>query len=1348
MKQIRLLLLSLLLTQIGYGQDCSIQKTVSNDVSICVGQSTLITLFNSENLVNYQLRDAFNNNIGSPVIGDGSDINFNVSPGTTTTYNVLSYTVLPICSTDILDTITVTVNNLPSISLLTSNNAQTVCVNNSIVNIQYNINDATSANVVGLPTGVVGNYAAGIFTISGIPSIAGTFNYTVTTTGGCSPADSLGGTITVQSLAVGGNVNDTSGFNPVTVCYSSPSGALNLTGHTGNVVSWEKSTDGGITWLNIAGTSGQTTYNYAGLINTTIFRAIIQNGMLCPVVRSSSVLVNVIPNIKPSPVFAAPATICNGGSSILTSQSGYATSQNLATGGTFNNSNPPGWLVDGCSNCLSAGASNTNPGPFQLSATNGGTYSGINYTATGKFAIANGNFDSVLETPVFSTLGLSTANLQFNHAFNLLAGAWVKVELSTNGGASYDTVLTQFNGASVRTPYSAFPLQTINLNSFIGQPSLRVRFNYHGVGASSWAVDNIMIPDIPVNITTQWVDSSNNVIATGNSYTVSPTVTTVYGVRSTFLINGITTCQSSGSVGTTYVTVTVNPRPTANLGPSQTVCNSTPATLSVALTGTAPWKITYSNGSTSTTVTGINSSPYVFNTPNLVSNTTYTITSVSDAKCSAIASDITNNANVSVLNGTPGNWTGLVGTDWFDCMNWAGGGPNPPTITTDVIIPSGRPNMPNINAGTAKAVSYGGIANARDITIYAAASLTMSNNSMLNIGKDWKNNGLFTPGNATVAFKGSTLNQIQLINSGIKLNETFYNLILDNSGGAKGIILPNNFQLTVANDLTLQSGDLRLTGEAQLVQLGAAANPVAGTGKLYRDQQGKKSSFHYNYWSSPVSNDNVSYNLLGNLKDGTDVITNPFAMTNINFGSGIYFADGVVSNPIKISNRWLYKYASSAPDYWSWLQITNTQNLNVGEGFIMKGCDGTVANSVLQNYVFVGKPNNGDINLNLGANQTYLIGNPYPSALDADQFIKDNIKDGGNAATNKFNGILYFFDHFGGNSHFLAEYEGGYATYSLIGGVVAVSNDPLTANTGVSGTKVPKRYIPVAQSFFVKSYTDAGVLANNPNLSPITGGIINFKNSQRVFCTEASGNSIFFRTDNPNLNVEKDDRQKIRLQFISSTGINRQLLIGTDENATNNFDLGFDAPMIDVKNEDMYWNLLGNKLIIQGVSNFNESQIIPLTIKTENQGEVAVKITNLENIDNSKEIYLHDEITGLSHNLRETEFRMLINPGEFANRFSIRFARETLSVNENLLNNSLTVFYSEKDNSLNIFNDTDANLKEVQVYNLLGQRVSRSELENVFRSTIKVPLKNLNESTYIVKVITDNGNTTKKIIIN
>lgn len=1337
MKQIRLLLVMFFFfaSLTTYSQDCSVVKTLSDDQDICLGQDATITMFNSEVGVVYEL---INEATGLPVgvvPGDGSDINFTVTPSIGTTYYIRATCLLGTFDLN-FEKVTINVTQVPVANATPA--SQNICsggtTNIALSSVTAGTTFSWTVVQVGVSGATIGNGNVIAQSLVATGNVSGTATYTITPNNGCDGTPIVV-QITVYPTSLGGNasVSNSSVVGMTSICHNG-TGTIYLLNYRGVVLRWEYTINGGLTWVQEPA-SATSSFNY-NIAQTRAYRAVVQNG-ICATANSTSVILNVIPAVIPNPVTANPSTICNGGSSTLSATSGWATSGSIADGGDFDTANPPGWLTDGDLNQLNAGGSNTNPTKWRLSASNGGSYSGVTYTSSNKFAIAHGAINSTLDTPVFNTLGLNTASLLFNHAFKLDATASAKVLLSLDGGATYPVTLLTYNGVATRQPYNNFPLESISLDSYVGLSNLRIRFVFQGTEFSSWAIDNIRIPDVPVGLTTQWYDGSGNVMATN---VVSPSVDTRYSIV-TFL-NG---CPS----GVAHVWVYVNQRPTANLGPSQTICNSTPATFSIALTGTAPWKITYFNGSTSTTVSGVNTNPYVFTTPNLVSNTTYTITAVSDAKCSAIPADITNNAVVSVLNGTPGNWTGLIGTDWFDCKNWAGGGPNPPSITTDVVISNGRPNMPNINALTAKAITYSGIANARDITIGTAASLTMSNSSVLNIGKDWKNSGTFNPGNATVALRGATLNQVQLINSGIKLFENFYNLTLNTSGGAKGVILPNNFQLTVANHLTLQSGDLRLTDEAQLVQLGATANPVVGTGKLYRDQQGKKSSFHYNYWSSPVSNDNVNYTLLGNLKDGTDVTTNPFAMTNINFGAGAYYADGAASNPIKISNRWLYKYASSAPNYYSWIPITNAQNLTVGEGFIMKGCDGTVANSAIQNYVFVGKPNNGDINLTLGLNQTYLVGNPYPSSLDADKFIRDNIKDGGNAATNKFNGVLYFYDHFGGNSHILSEYEGGYAAYSLMGGVEAVSNGPMTANTGASGTKVPKRYIPVAQGFFIKSIHDTVLTSTNPNLSPITGGVINFKNSQRAFCTEASGNSLFFRTADPNLTVEKEVREKIRLQFISSTGITRQLLVGTDENASNNFDLGYDAPMIDVKSEDMYWNLSGNKLIIQGLDNFDEEQRIPFTIKTNNLGTFRIKIVGLENIDSSKEIYVFDQVTRESHNLRENDFVMEGNAGEFANRFSIRFSNPSAAViNANLRPQELPISYSKTDHSIHILNETDTKVKEVQIFNLLGQQVQKSDIENVFGSTIKIPVKNLANSTYIVKVITDSESSTKKIIIN
>ncbi|HQJ21155.1 MAG TPA: gliding motility-associated C-terminal domain-containing protein, partial [Bacteroidales bacterium] len=64
------------------------------------------------------------------------------------------------------------------------------------------------ATVTGLPGGVAGNWAGNVVTISGTPTVSGTFNYTVTLTGGCGTAEATGtisvtpdNTITLTSAA-------------------------------------------------------------------------------------------------------------------------------------------------------------------------------------------------------------------------------------------------------------------------------------------------------------------------------------------------------------------------------------------------------------------------------------------------------------------------------------------------------------------------------------------------------------------------------------------------------------------------------------------------------------------------------------------------------------------------------------------------------------------------------------------------------------------------------------------------------------------------------------------------------------------------------------------------------------------------------------------------------------------------------------------------------------------------------------------------------------------------------------------------------------------------------------------
>lgn len=724
---------------------------------------------------------------------------------------------------------------------------------------------------------------------------------------------------------------------------------------------------------------------------------------------------------------------------------------------------------------------------------------------------------------------------------------------------------------------------------------------------------------------------------------------------------------------------------------------------------------------------------------------------------------------VTVLNGTDGLWTGLVSTDWFDCLNWAGGLPSCSIDAQIPTTPSGGSRMPVINRDSPLASLYSFIASSRDLIISPSASVTMvsNSNSELQVSRDWKNSGVFIPGTGTVTFNGSTLDQIQTINAGIKTNETFYNLTTNNLGGALGISVMDKFELTVSNILSLTNGDIRLTGEAQLVQagIGINPNPTGGTGILLIDQQGQNNSFNYNYWSSPVSADNLTYSVGGVLRDGT-LMTNTFTDVSnfspgsITFGDGAYFADTSNLGAIKISNRWIWSYNDLTPDtnsdwdnYYQWNYIGSSLLIKVGEGYSMKGTGGTALITTMQNYVFAGKPHSGDINnLTMSPDQTYLIGNPYPSALDADEFIMDNIKsseiiDGkmGRNTVNVFNGVLYFWDHFSNtNSHILAGYEGGYATYTLMGGNVASYKNPFYTGTKTVGpaSNEPQRFIPVGQGFFIEG-TSGGPVT-------VDGGTIVFKNSQRAFKRESTDPSIFMKGAKAKGVIttsakDIDLRPKIRLQFDSPLGYHRPLLVGVDERTTNNFDIGFDAPLNEDNKEDMFWLIGKSKLVIQGVNNFNDDQELQLGLKISEAGLITIKIDKVENMDD-KELYIKDILTGETYNITQQPFEINLESGEYMDRFSLVFQPRFKTLEEVALEKGIYIAMNNSIAELQIKRIVDTKILSISLYNSLGQYFNTWNSALAERN-ISLPINKQSTGMYFVQISTTNGTIVKKIII-
>ncbi|MBO2542812.1 T9SS type A sorting domain-containing protein [Salegentibacter sp. BDJ18] len=546
-------------------------------------------------------------------------------------------------------------------------------------------------------------------------------------------------------------------------------------------------------------------------------------------------------------------------------------------------------------------------------------------------------------------------------------------------------------------------------------------------------------------------------------------------------------------------------------------------------------------------------------------------------------------------------------------------------------------------------------------------------------------------------------------------------------------------------------GIINLIGESQLLQDEASILEEASSGYLERDQQGTRNSFNYNYWSSPVSaqgsSNNSPYTISTILRDGTNT-QNPL---NIDFRGGHAAADQARTSPIIISAYWLHAFNGRANQYGDWEHIGANGTLNTGEGFTMKGSSGTASILEEQNYVFTGKPHNGRIELNIGPDMNYLVGNPYPSALNANEFILDNLKDvtDGRNSQNVFNGVVYFWDHFGAeNTHILREYVGGYAAYSLAGGVQAISNDYRINANDAKGTKTPQQFIPVGQGFFLNTRLDE---ENSGNIT-IAGGDVIFKNSQRQGVRENVSSSIFLQPLAKSKNIkaqDSDERAKIRLKFHSPKGYHRQILVTRDVNTSNGFDLGYDAPLIENNQEDMYWLIDSSKVVIQGVPNFNTGQVLPIGVKIAGDGYFKIHIDSLENFPDEIPVYLNDKLLDTVHDLKEKPYDAISQLGRIHNRFQIIFKniKAIPEIPEKPdLSSTIDFKYNDETYELRIDNPELIEISEVHVFDLSGKLVQTHTDIPLQKQNILV-INPVGASVYIVKLITADGNRNKKFIM-
>ena len=502
--------------------------------------------------------------------------------------------------------------------------------------------------------------------------------------------------------------------------------------------------------------------------------------------------------------------------------------------------------------------------------------------------------------------------------------------------------------------------------------------------------------------------------------------------------------------------------------------------------------------------------------------------------------------------------------------------------------------------------------------------------------------------------------------------------IIDNGAN---VTIQTGRTLTITNAVTvLDGGSLIFKNNSSLIQTNN--DPTINSGNIsYERISTPIFQKDYIYWSSPVKNQK-----LADLSPGTDP-------------QKFYYNDGT-----------------------NWVFVDRENTMDIGKGYIIRG-PLSYNNSTKQTFtaVFKGVPNNGSLEGELLSKGKYhFIGNPYPSALNADALISQN--------TALLNGTIYFWTHNTPINLSLANQytTDDYATYNLSGGVSAKSdinhNNPVGVDNGIK----PTGKIAAGQSFFV---------------STRIAGKVQFNNTMRV---GGANNGQFFKSGNTEKEVVLE-KNRIWLNMTNDKGAFKQLLVGYIEGATNFYENRYDGITFDGNAFlDFYSVNNGNKFVIQGRAlPFDDSDIVPLGYRAAMEGAFTISIDEVDGKMVNQPIYIEDKVTGEIHDLRTSNYTFKTAIGTFTDRLILRYTGKTLGTGD-FENTQDGILISVKNNVINVLSSKE-NIKEVSIFDITGKTLySKTKVSNT-----ELQVQNLQSGNQVllVKVTLDNDFTTTRKII-
>lgn len=610
------------------------------------------------------------------------------------------------------------------------------------------------------------------------------------------------------------------------------------------------------------------------------------------------------------------------------------------------------------------------------------------------------------------------------------------------------------------------------------------------------------------------------------------------------------------------------------------------------------------------------------------------------------------------------------------------------------------------------------------------------------------------------------------------------------------VYVESDINLTV-NPGTDYEASIYLRDGGQLIQGDHLTSTNTGSGYLSVQQKtNPTNAYAYYHWASPVGvpgapisqGNNANFGINGiyqplggpgglSLEEGTRVRQ----VGRISERNG--FRNPNDTNILTISTRWLYtRTQPETESEAAYDRIRSSNAVPAGFGFTMKGVhegpqpvvdrEGPTSNHT-ETYEFRGRPNSGTFNIpvqgpdspgnnpNVPQRMT-LSGNPYPSALDLNWVFYE--------PENEELAAFYYYDADRTvGSHFYSDKPYGFASW--------VPNTP-TRDPGLTHLGL---YTEATFYIWNKFGYGSGGDPSNSNktatrIAPIGQGImfagtnspqttVKIKNSHRRFIKEGP-NSVFHRPaangdafatseghtgDSSSSTLSNaahtlDNRTpQLRLYVVFDDALTRDLLLAFNNQATDGFDRGFDAPSPMAMESDAFYPIQRNDhlmpFVING-TNYSHDKRIPIAFTLDKQRKINVMVAE-EIRKPYREVFLYDSYEHRYWVLTQEELRGIsfsLPAGDYLDRFYICFARSSFGMpfqpeDVTTFKAQVDVFQNNPNQQLEIKNPYNYDIKSMNVFDMTGKLVI-AEKNLGERGHYSFPTGNLSDGVYIVKMTT------------